>query len=187
MEQGHALPDQRHPLAHVQEANSVPAAAVIIVQRKAHALSPALAARKPNSMVKLLVIRINVMTHDVRDAVERARPVGRAIAQKAIGHQTRGKSRGIGDDEQPHRHLSWQERKMQAALHQGRCALPSLDRLDSQMPPVSVSRYKLDPQQQQQVNPKAAHKMPVMRRRVERALAQSRTGSDGANHSVRAS
>ena len=42
---------------------------------------------------------------DIGDAVKRPWPIGSGVADKSVGDKTSGKSGGVGDDEQPHRHF----------------------------------------------------------------------------------
>ncbi len=143
----------------------MPATAVIMVQRKAPALSPTLAAWTPSSMVKLLVRRMKVMIATLVMLWKGRGPVRSAIAQESVGHQARSKRHGVSDDEQPHRQLFRGNRKRRFPPSDLWSALPSSNRLGSRRLLLIVRiPLQLHPKQQQQIHPKNIHKMPVARR-----------------------
>ena len=109
----------------------MPHAAVIIVQRKAPALSPALAAATPSSMVKLLVSRMKVISATLVMLWKGLGQFGSAVAQESVGHQACGKGPAVGDDEQPHRQLFCGNRKRRSPPSSWRNVLPSSNRLGS--------------------------------------------------------
>src|SRR5579863_2698196 len=145
-------------------AKRIPAAAVIMVQRKAPALSPAFAARMPISIVRLLVTRMSVITMALSTVGENLKGVGQlGVPLRKKPYATRHPA-NVAESAMMNSHIAIflaGTEKVGASMTAEWLECWLTVKSAWLTTPPSFNLLQLHPQQQKQVQPQRAHKMPI--------------------------